>query len=152
MKRSFVILALVVMMITSSATGVWASFGPPMPNDLPVPPAPETISATLDIYPGTINMKSNGKYIKAYIELPAGYDVADIVVGSVILADECQADPYRVKIGDKDEDGIPDIRITFSRTDLKKISMSGGLTELTVDGVLLNGNSFSGTDVVRVRK
>ncbi len=154
MKRSFLILALVVMMITSNATGAWAIFAgePPMPGMPGMPGTPETIAATLDIYPGTINMKSNGKYIKAYIELPSGYDVADIVVGSVMLAGECQADPDRVKIGDKDEDGIPDISVTFSRADLKKASVSGGLTKLTVDGLLLNGSSFSGTDIVSIRK
>ncbi len=150
MMRSLGVLVLAVTFVASGAIGAAASFAPDYRP--PTPPAPQTITATLDVYPGTINLKSNGKYVAAYIELPAGYDVADIVVSSVILAGECQADPYRVKIGDKDEDGIPDLRVTFSRKDLQKTSVSSGLTELTVEGLLLNGGSFSGTDVVRIRK
>ncbi len=153
MKRTFVTFVLAATMVISTATGAgaWALF----PWETPPPSAPsvpQAITATLDIYPGTINLKSNGKYVKAYIELPSGYDVADIVVSSVILAGNCQADLSRVKIGDKDEDGIPDIKVTFSRKDLKNASLSDGLIELTVEGLLLNGDSFSGTDVVKIRK
>ena len=152
MMRSLSALALAVTLVASSATGAAAFFGPPPPTP-EGPPAPQTITATLDVYPGTINLKSNGKYVAAYIELSAGYDVADIVVSSVILAGECRVDPKkRAKIGDKDEDGIPDLRVIFSRKDLKKSLDAGGLTELTIDGLLLDGSSFSGTDVVRILK
>lgn len=152
MMRSLVILALAMTLVASSATGAAAFFGPPAPSP-EVLTAPQAITATLDVYPGTINLKSNGKYVAAYIELPAGYDVADIVVSSVILAGQCQVVAVkRAKIGDKDEDGIPDLRLVFSRKDLPRNLGSGGLTELTIDGLLLDGDSFSGMDVVRILK
>lgn len=150
MMRSLGVFALAMTLVASSATGAAAFFGPPAPSpEL----TPQAITATLDVYPGTINLKSNGKYVAAYIELPTGYDVADIVVSSVILAGNCQVDAERrTKIGDKDEDGIPDLRVVFSRKDLQRSLGSGGLTEVTVDGLLLDGGSFSGMDVVKIRK
>lgn len=45
-----------------------------------------TVSATIDINPETLNLKSKGKYITAYIrELPEGYTVEDIDIGTVQL-------------------------------------------------------------------
>jgi hypothetical protein len=39
----------------------------------------------IDIDPDTLNLKSKIKWVTAYIELPGGYDVADIDVGTVKL-------------------------------------------------------------------
>lgn len=151
MMRSLGILVLAVVLVALSATAALAMLMPPPPGVEPLPPAPQVVDATLDVYPGTINLKSKGKYVAAYIELPAGYDVADIDISSLVLAGDCEPNQKkRVKIGDKDDDGIPDLRVIFSRADLRRSLTSGGMTELTIDGTLLDGTSFSGTDVVRV--
>lgn len=43
------------------------------------------VIATIDINPDTLNLKSNGEYITAYIELPNGYNVEDIDCTSIRL-------------------------------------------------------------------
>lgn len=44
-----------------------------------------SIVATVDINPDTLNVKSNGEHVTAYIELPVGYDVMDIDRSSIRL-------------------------------------------------------------------
>jgi len=43
------------------------------------------ITATIDIDPDTLNLKSNGKFFTAYIGLPTGHNVADIDLTTVQL-------------------------------------------------------------------
>ncbi|MFQ6116151.1 MAG: hypothetical protein ACE5NG_18980, partial [bacterium] len=45
----------------------------------------KSLSASMNIDPNTLNLKSNGEWITAYIELPEGYDVADIDIFTVQL-------------------------------------------------------------------
>jgi len=45
--------------------------------------APFKILALVDIDPDTLNLKSNGQWITAYITLPEGYNVEDIVLETV---------------------------------------------------------------------
>ncbi|MBA7493596.1 hypothetical protein ES702_04155 [subsurface metagenome] len=47
--------------------------------------APEKILATVDIDPDTLNLKSNGQWITAYVTLPEDYSVEDIDVTTVKL-------------------------------------------------------------------
>lgn len=46
---------------------------------------PLAVTATVDIDPNTLNLKSNGEFVTAYIELPSGYNVADIDLTTVQL-------------------------------------------------------------------
>ena len=46
---------------------------------------PSIIEAEVNIDPDTLNVKSKGKWITAYIELPEGYDVNDIDINTVKL-------------------------------------------------------------------
>ena len=47
----------------------------------------EVVQATIDIDPNTLNLKSKGKMVTAYIELPEGCNMSDIDVNTVTL--EC---------------------------------------------------------------
>ncbi|MCK5242318.1 SMP-30/gluconolactonase/LRE family protein [bacterium] len=99
----------------------------------------------VEIYPGTINLKSKGKYIKAYIELSEGYDVnyissvkMEMPSGTIIPAD---AD--WTQVGDHDGDGIADLMVKFDRT-LIQDGLLPGNVELTVKGCIQDINfSFS---------
>ncbi|MCX5649044.1 MAG: hypothetical protein NTX40_08120 [Planctomycetota bacterium] len=70
-------------------------------DDLNLTPAP----ATVDIDPNTLDLKSQGKWITAYITLPEGYDVGDIDISTVQLdgiiaaawGDDCEDDALMVK-------------------------------------------------------
>ncbi len=52
---------------------------------------PEAVLATIDVDPDTLNLRSNGEWITAYITLPLGYGMTDIDSDTVKL-DSIQAD------------------------------------------------------------
>jgi len=119
---------------------------------LPHPPLPKAI--VVDIDPDSLNLKSNGKWITAYIELPEGYNVSDIDRATILLNDTIPVDQFWVDkplesvIGDYDEDGIPDLMVKFNKQDLIAI-LSSGEAIITITGDV-NGISFEGSDTIRV--
>jgi parallel beta-helix repeat protein len=118
---------------------------------LPIPPV---ISATVDINPKALNLKSRGKWITTYIELPEGYDVANINVSSIMLNDTILVEPSPTVIGDYDNDTIPDLMVNFNRTIVSEHILSSnivyGNVTLTLTGQLYNGTIFAGSDIILV--
>ena len=110
--------------------------------------APTAIPATIDIDPDTLNLKSNGQWITAYIELPEDCDVSDIDISTVKLNDEIPAELHPTEIGDYDTDGITDLMVKFNRPDLVAILGVGEAT-LTITGKV-NDVPFEGSDTIRV--
>ncbi|MBC8265168.1 MAG: hypothetical protein H8E47_13720 [Anaerolineales bacterium] len=114
-------------------------------------PAEGPIQATVDIDPNTLNLKSKGKWIAAYIELPKGYEVDDIDVSTVLLEDTIPAELHPTEVGDYDEDGISDLMVKFDRQALiESLDGTTGEVTLTVSGELVAGTSFEGSDTVTV--
>jgi len=116
----------------------------------------DTIAADIDIDPDTLNLKSSGRVITCYIELPTN-DVTQVDVATVQLADGPLAliDPSNVD--DYDEDGNPDIMVKFDRQQvidyiLQNEIEDGQELELTVQGKIYDGTKFEGSDVIRVLK
>jgi LysM repeat protein len=113
------------------------------------------IAATVDIDPQTLNPGSQGRFVTAYIELPEGYDVADIDVSTVTLKiegayDSVPAELSPTEVGAHDADGIPDRMVKFSRQAV--IALLGGRTgdvAFKVRGEV-SGSPFEGTDTIRV--
>ena len=129
----------------------------------PWTPAPPTVVATADVAPSTLNLKSKGKWITCYIELPEGYNVSDIDVSTVILNDSLPVslldvpapEPVPTEIGDYDSDGIPDLMVKFNRTELTAhiYHISGityGNVTLTITGQLADGTPFEGSYNIKV--
>lgn len=121
------------------------------------------IPATIDIDPDTLNLKSNGQWITAYIELPEGYDVANIDVNSIALTVEGQdftVDPAAsTAIGDYDGDGISDLMVKFDRAAIRDhlgvVDIDDGdkfydITP-TVTGNIA-GTPFEGSDTITVKR
>ena len=108
------------------------------------------IAATVDIDPDTLNLKSTGKWITCYIELPEGYDVADIDVSTVMLNEQVPAEARPTGILDHDGDGIVELMVKFSRSGVQGILGTADQAELTVTGELADGTLFEGTDTIRV--
>ena len=107
------------------------------------------VTATIDFDPETLNLKSKGKYVTAYIELLTGYDVSQIDISS-IRGDAADApfDPP-TEIGDYDNDGLPDLMVKFSRAAVKSLLTPGNQVEVTITGEVA-GIAFKGSDTIRV--
>lgn len=126
------------------------------------------LEATIDIDPNTLNLKSSGKYVTCYIELPAG-DPAEIDVSTILLNGAIPAEPAPTAIGDYDSDGMPDLMVKFDRGVLiaslgapgvamwlrekgsGNVPLAGaGTQEMVVTGELLDGTPFMGSDDIRI--
>ncbi len=124
------------------------------------------IAATVDIDPDTLNPKSQGNHVMAYIELPEGVDVADIDVTTIslrvagVVGPDCSepsgsfvsAELTPTKLGDHDADGIADLMVKFSRPDVLLLITGktvDSLVTLVVSGELLPGGTrFEGCDTI----
>jgi hypothetical protein len=109
------------------------------------------IPAVINIEPGTINLKSKGKKISAYIELPEGFDVAEISAISVYLNGAVQAEENPASIGDFDDDGILDLMLKFNRSEVNAIITEGEAVEITITGELNSGQPFQGSCFIKVK-
>jgi len=119
------------------------------------------IPATIDIDSDTLNLRSRGRWITAYIEFPEGYDVNDINVTTVMLNDTVSAELHSTEVEDYDGDGVPDLMVKFDRTEvtsyiLANVNMTKLAEErfmtvtLTITGQLDDGTPFQGSDTITI--
>jgi hypothetical protein len=117
------------------------------------------IQADIDIDPDTLNLRSRGRWITCYIELPAGLDPREIDASTVLLngAVRPELDPKYgfVKsetsyIMDHDEDGIFERMVKFDRQMAMEALIPGEYVVLTVTGQLNDGTEFKGDDTIGV--
>lgn len=115
------------------------------------------LDALVDVKPEALNLHSKGRWITAYIELPEGYDVADINVSTIMLNDTIPAELRPTAIGDYDDDGIPDLMVKFDRQAVIDLILQNyqptgrfGTVTLTITGYLYDGTPFQGTDSIRI--
>jgi len=110
------------------------------------------IPATIDFDPDTLNLKSQGKWVTVYIELPLGhgFDISMINFTSIMLNGQIQAEIKPIKIGDYDDDGVPDLMVKFNRTVLENILEIREKVEITISGELIDERLFEGKDIIRV--
>jgi len=106
------------------------------------------IEATVDIDPRVLNLNSEGKWVTCYVELPEGYDVRDIDVGSVLL--EGLLGVQRSDI----QDAV--LMVKFDREALATYLDLLGVVppvevELVVTGNLTGGRHFEGSDTILAR-
>jgi len=132
-------------------------------------PVPSVINATVDIDPKALNLRSRGKWITAYIELPEGYDVGNINVTSIMLNDTIPVylmdvpapKPVPTVIGDHDDDGILDLMVKFDRAELTSYILTNVdiikffeerfmTITLTLTGKLNDGTPFQGSITITV--
>lgn len=113
-------------------------------------PLTEILEATVDFNPKTLNLKSSGKWVTVYIELPEGYDPANINVSSVTFAESVVAEKSPTEIGDYDEDGIPDRMVKFNRAKVSEQLNPGEAVTVKIQGQLIDGTPFAGTVTIRV--
>jgi len=120
---------------------------------------PPHVRTSIDIDPDTLNLKSKGRWITAYIELPEGYSVDAIDVPTILLNDTISVDPeVPTQLEDYDTDGVPDLMVKFDRaaviTWLGTVDYGedpGKSVEVTlvITGEV-TGTPFEGADTVRL--
>jgi hypothetical protein len=108
-----------------------------------------SINATIDFDPNTLNKKSNGTWVVVYIELPAGYNPADIDISTVRLEGTVPAETKPCAVGDHDKDGIPDLMVKFKRSDVINLLPNGENVLVHVTGKV-GAVTFEGVDSIRV--
>jgi Leucine-rich repeat (LRR) protein len=102
--------------------------------------------AIIDIDPATLNLKSRIKWVTACIELPGGYNVADIDVDTVKLWYEGNSVP--AEWGDN-QDGT--LMIKFNGNDVQGLFPGiEDTADVTVAGKLYDGTPFIGSDAIRL--
>lgn len=109
----------------------------------------------IDFDPDTLNLRSKGKVVTAYIELPEGFDVSQIDIASILLNDLVPALTKPTAIGDYDKDGIPDLMVKFERNKVQQILYSGEKVLVIITGKVFHNEKyldFKGDDEIKVIK
>lgn len=116
-------------------------------------PVPGPISATVDITPNTLNLKSLGNFITASIELPDEFNVNQIDGNTVQISaiDEHSIEPIsadKTMVEGIESDNC--LLAKFDRKDLINVLVPGDEVNITIEGLLTNGEKFTGVDTLRV--
>jgi len=91
------------------------------------------------------------RYIRAWIELPTGYDPRHIEVPSIRVNDVVAPVPGYSKITDIDGDGIEELHVKFDRLDFQRALPIGWVVPVLVAGSV-DGQQFLGeTKIVTIR-
>ena len=117
-----------------------------------------SISATVDIVPSTLNLKSKGNWIVCRIDLPEGYNASDVDRTTVMLNGSIPVDPFWVGMPEdaraRDDDGVSIFWVKFNRTAVREFIVAQGITygdvTFTITGEV-NGELFEGSDTIRSR-
>lgn len=123
---------------------------------MPVTLVEHAIPATIDVHPSTLNLRSEGRWVTACIELSEGYDVNNIDVETILLNDTFSVDlTAATQIGDHDMDGIADMMVKFDRAQLESyiyhvLGIRYGPVTLKITGQLYDGTAFEGSDTIFV--
>ena len=90
------------------------------------------------------------KTVKAFIELPENQDPNNIDLSSIRFNGNLPSVTRKVKLRDRDKDGIPELVVKFNR---KKISplLSPGIQEFRVTGKLIGGTQWAGVGLLEVK-
>jgi hypothetical protein len=117
-------------------------------------PLEAPIFAIIDFDPDTLHLKSKGKWVTVYVELPFGFNVTDIDFSTLSLDGAISPEPYPTEIGDYDDDGIPDLMVKFDRESVKEYLENqdlgdGNEARIVVTGETA-GKNLEGTDTIRV--
>ena len=108
----------------------------------PCPPKPkEEPSVSLDIDPNTLNLKSKGRWITAYLTAENA-SIEDIDLSSILLQDSLTPERYDY------QDDI--LMLKFSRQEFMNTIEVGESIEVKISGKWEHGEDFEAFDTIRV--
>jgi hypothetical protein len=118
-------------------------------------PSDDADNGHLVINPKTLNLKSKGRVVTTFVELPPSYDPAAIEVNSLLLEGTLpMVIPPTPKSGDGDGDGTADLMVKFSRRRLIALlcetNKDAGEIALRVTGAV-DSDPFEVRGTVRVQ-
>ena len=108
---------------------------------------PPLVTAYTHIQPDVLSLRSRGKWVTAYVELPEGYDIGEIDVSTILIDDSVPAE------WGKAEGNV--LMVKFDRQAVIEyirdvLGITNGEVTLTTIGKLSDGTSFEGSDSIRV--
>lgn len=117
-----------------------------------------TLKATVVVNSNSLNLKSGGNWVTAYIELPKGYDVSNINVSTILVNFTIPVDfSAPSTMGDFDRDGTPDLMVKFNRAEIASfifnninIEDKSTITTLRITGYLTNGTPFQSAATIKI--
>jgi parallel beta-helix repeat protein len=107
------------------------------------------IQAQMKFTPQALNPGSQGNWIKAHFVLPEEFLPEDVDTNTpaVIASFGIESDHINVFIN---KDGLVEIEVAFRRSDFCAAAQDNESTEVTAVGLLISGQSFYGTDTIRI--
>ncbi|MBN1677202.1 MAG: hypothetical protein JW880_01550 [Candidatus Thermoplasmatota archaeon] len=109
------------------------------------------VVGTLDFNPDVVNLRSGGRFVTGYLELPDGYSVREVFVPSVKLNSAVYAETcFGVQTFDTDGDGTEELMLKFVKEDAKATLAPGDWVTVYVSGVMNDGVPFAANDVIAV--
>lgn len=128
----------VILVVDDSREYFWDNYGS---IEITVTTVTEAVTADVNIDPDVLNLRSKGKWITCYIQLPNGYDVADIDVASIRLEGSLE-----VQHSDLNGDVL---MVKFDRSEVQAM-LEPGENVLTLAGQFTGGGlQFQGSDTIQ---
>jgi hypothetical protein len=103
----------------------------------------------IDVEPNTLNLSSNGRTIRAALQLPPMYDPQNIVIDTVSIGGQLYANPAPISYEDNNGDGVMELIVKFDRATFEAMVPEGDNVPVTVTGEVMDETWFIGTDYIR---
>lgn len=120
-------------------------------EDVPKEDAFALVEGSFNFDPDVLNLKSGGKYVTGFLELPEGYSVREVFVPGVKLNGAVYAETcFGVQIFDTDRDGVEELMLKFAKADVKMTLSPGDEVIVRVTGTMNDGTPLCASDVITV--
>jgi hypothetical protein len=135
--------------LTLTVTGTSGSLNHSAMINLTINEKP-AIEVHFRVHPESLNVKSNGRWVTALIELPEGFNAQDINISTIMLNETIPAELRPIEIGGQQ------LMVKFDRAMLEQYILGSGnpaekftMVSLTVTGRFNDGTRFVGTDTIK---
>jgi subtilisin family serine protease/DNA-binding beta-propeller fold protein YncE len=109
----------------------------------------EVLLDYIQVDPATLNLASQGKTVRAALQLPPLYDPHDVVISTVSLNGHVFAKPKPISFEDGNRDGVEELVVKFDRAAVEAILPEGSSIPVTVTGEVRKTIWFKGTATIR---